>query len=217
MNNKPTIVIADDHPVFREGLRRVIERENAGCIVGEASDGGAAVRLVSQHKPDIALLDIAMPGDNGLVTARAIRRLRLDVALVFLTMFKEEDMFDEAMDLGAKGYVLKENAVNDLIGCLRAVAQGQYFISPAISHLLIRRTQRALGLGQQKAGLESLTPSERRILHLIARSMTSKEIATELFISPKTVENHRLNIMSKLDLHGNNALLRFALENRDKL
>lgn len=214
MKDEPTIVVADDHPVFREGLRRVIERENAGRIIGEASDGATALRLVREHKPSIALLDIAMPEQNGLAVAREIRRLRLKVAVVFLTMYKEEDMFDEAMDLGAKGYVLKENAVSDIISCLRAVAQDQYFISPAISHLLIRRAQRAQGLAQQKSGLESLTPSERRILHLISRGMTSKAIAVELFISPKTVENHRLNITAKLDLHGNNALLKFALENR---
>jgi DNA-binding NarL/FixJ family response regulator len=217
MKIKPCIVMADDHPIFREGLRRVIERENAGCIVGEASNGTEAEQMLLAHKPDIAVLDIAMPGSNGLSVARAVRRHRLQVAVVFLTMFNEEDMFDEAMDLGAKGYVLKENAVTDIIGCLRAVAKDQYFISPAISHLLVRRTERALGLAQQKAGLGSLTPSERRILHLIARSMTSKEIAAELFISPKTVENHRLNMAAKLDLHGNNALLMFALENRDKL
>ena len=103
-------------------------------------------------------------------------------------------MFNEAMDLGAKGYVLKENAVSDIIGCLHSVASGKHFISPAISHLLVRRTERARGLAEQTSGLSSLTPTERRILNLIARGKTSKEIATELFISPKTVENHRLNI-----------------------
>jgi DNA-binding NarL/FixJ family response regulator len=113
--------------------------------------------------------------------------------------------------------VLKENAVSDIIGCLRSVASGQYFISPAISHLLVRRTERSRGLASQTSGLSSLTPSERRILNLIARGKTSKEIAAELFISPKTVENHRQNIAGKLEIHGNNALLKFALENKDNL
>jgi len=215
--NEPTIVIADDHPVFCEGLRQIIEREKAGRIVAEAPDGGTALRLVLEHRPQIAVLDVVMPRKNGLGVAREIQRQRLNVSVVFLTMFKEDDMFNEAMDLGAKGYVLKENAVSDIIGCLRAVAEDQYFISPAISHLLVRRTQRAQGLAHQKSGLESLTPSERRILHLIARGRTSKEIATELSISPKTVENHRLNMTAKLDLHGNNALLKFALENKTGL
>jgi DNA-binding NarL/FixJ family response regulator len=217
MSPRPTIVIADDHPVLREGLRRIIEREDAGEILAEASDGAGALRLVREHQPRIALLDVVMPGNNGLAVAREIQRLRLPIAVVFLTMFKEEDMFNEAMDLGAKGYVLKENAVNDIVECLRAVAEERYFISPAISHLLVERTKRAHALVQQNTGLGALTPSERRILHLIARGMTSKEIAGQLFISPKTVENHRLNIAAKLELHGNNALLRFALENRANL
>ena len=217
MKANPSIVIADDHPIFREGLRKVIEHDHGGRVIAEAGDGETALRLIRERKPDIAVLDVVMPGLNGLKVARQIQREHLPVAVVFLTMFKEEDMFNEAMDAAAKGYVLKENAVSDIIGCLRSVASGQYFISPAISHLLVRRTERARGLAAQTSGLSSLTPSERRILNLIARGQTSKEIATELFISPKTVENHRLNIAGKLEIHGNNALLKFALENKDKL
>ncbi|MFO1499266.1 MAG: response regulator transcription factor [Verrucomicrobiota bacterium] len=213
----PTILIADDHPIFREGLRKVIETERGGRIVAEAADGNTAVQLIRQHKPDIAVLDIVIPQLNGLGVARAVQRQGLPVSIVILTMFKEEDLFNEAMDLGAKGYVLKENTVSDIIACLQSVAAGQYFISPAISHLLLRRTDRARGFASQTPGLGQLTPSERRILGLIARGKTSKEIATELFISPKTVENHRLNIAEKLSVHGNNALLKFALEHRDKL
>ena len=217
MKANPSIVIADDHPIFREGLRKVIEHDQGGRVIAEAGDGETALRLIRERKPDIAVLDVVMPGLNGLKVARQIQREHLPVAVVFLTMFKEEDMFNEAMDAAAKGYVLKENAVSDIIGCLRSVASGQYFISPAISHLLVRRTERARGLASQTPGLSSLTPSERRILNLIALGKTSKEIATELFISPKTVENHRLNIAGKLEIHGNNALLKFALENKDKL
>jgi len=217
MKANPSIVIADDHPIFREGLRKVIEHDRGGRVIAEAGDGETALRLIRERKPDIAVLDVVMPGLNGLKVARQIQREHLTVAVVFLTMFKEEDMFNEAMDAAAKGYVLKENAVSDIIGCLRSVASGQYFISPAISHLLVRRTERSRGLAAQTSGLSSLTPSERRILNLIARGKTSKEIATELFISPKTVENHRQNIAGKLEIHGNNALLKFALENKDNL
>jgi DNA-binding NarL/FixJ family response regulator len=217
MKANPSIVIADDHPIFREGLRKVIEHDHGGRVIAEAGDGETALRLIRERKPDIAVLDVVMPGLNGLKVARQIQREHLTVAVVFLTMFKEEDMFNEAMDAAAKGYVLKENAVSDIIGCLRSVASGQYFISPAISHLLVRRTERSRGLASQTSGLSSLTPSERRILNLIARGKTSKEIATELFISPKTVENHRQNIAGKLEIHGNNALLKFALENKDNL
>ena len=217
MKANPSIVIADDHPIFREGLRKVIKHDRGGRVIAEAGDGETALRLIRERKPDIAVLDVVMPGLNGLKVARQIQREHLTVAVVFLTMFKEEDMFNEAMDAAAKGYVLKENAVSDIIGCLRSVASGQYFISPAISHLLVRRTERSRGLASQTSGLSSLTPSERRILNLIARGKTSKEIATELFISPKTVENHRQNIAGKLEIHGNNALLKFALENKDNL
>lgn len=213
----PTILIADDHPIFREGLRKVIETKRGGRIVGEAADGTTAIQLIQQHKPDIAVLDIVIPQPNGLGVLRTIQRQRLPVAVVILTMFKEEDLFNEAMDLGAKGYVLKENTVSDIIACLQSVAAGQYFISPAISHLLLRRTERMRGFASQTPGLAQLTPSERRILGLVSRGKTSKEIAADLFISPKTVENHRLNIAEKLGVHGNNALLKFALENRDKL
>jgi DNA-binding NarL/FixJ family response regulator len=217
MKAYPAIVIADDHPIFREGLCKVIERDHGGRVVAEAGDGQAALRLIRERKPDIAVLDVVMPELNGLNVARQVQRERLAVAVVFLTMFKEEDMFNEAMDAGAKGYVLKENAVSDIIACLRSVVSGQYFISPAISDLLVRRTERVRGLAGQTPGLSSLTPSERRILNHIGRGKTSKEIAVELFISPKTVENHRVNIAAKLGIHGNNALLKFALENKDKL
>jgi len=217
MKAYPAIVIADDHPIFREGLCKVIERDHGGRVVAEAGDGRAALRLIRERKPDIAVLDVVMPELNGLNVARQVQRERLAVAVVFLTMFKEEDMFNEAMDAGAKGYVLKENAVSDIIACLRSVVSGQYFISPAISDLLVRRTERVRGLAGQTPGLSSLTPSERRILNHIGRGKTSKEIAVELFISPKTVENHRVNIAAKLGIHGNNALLKFALENKDKL
>jgi DNA-binding NarL/FixJ family response regulator len=217
MKAYPAIVIADDHPIFREGLCKVIERDHGGRVVAEAGDGQAALRLIRERKPDIAVLDVVMPELNGLNVARQVQRERLAVAVVFLTMFKEEDMFNEAMDAGAKGYVLKENAVSDIIACLRSVVSGQYFISPAISDLLVRRTERVRGLAGQTPGLSTLTPSERRILNYIGRGKTSKEIAVELFISPKTVENHRVNIAAKLGIHGNNALLKFALENKDKL
>lgn len=211
------LVIADDHPIFREGLRRVIEQHPEWHLIGEAADGPAALELIRKHQPSIAVLDIVMPKLNGLSVAREIQCSRLPTAVVFLTMFKEEDMFNEAMDAGAMGYVLKENAVDDILDCLQSVSQGQPFISPAISHLLLRRAERARGLADRRPGIHDLTPSERRILQMIALGKTTKDIASELYISPKTVENHRLNMAEKLDVHGNNALLRFALQHRAQL
>ena len=209
--------MADDHPIFREGLRRVIEQHPEWQLVGEAGDGQGALELIRHHEPAIAVLDIVMPKLSGLSIAREVQCARLPTAVVILTMFKEEDMFNEAMDAGAMGYVLKENAVDDILDCLQSVSQGQPFISPAISHLLLRRAARARGLAERRPGIHDLTPSERRILQMIAQGKTTKEIATELYISPKTVENHRLNMAEKLGVHGNNALLRFALQHHAQL
>ncbi|HYE32570.1 MAG TPA: response regulator transcription factor [Methylomirabilota bacterium] len=211
------IVIADDHPIFREGIRRVLEKHPDLAIVGEADDGKAALRLIAEHEPEVALLDISMPGLSGLEAARELGKSKSTTKVVLLTMFKEEDMLMEAMDAGVRGYVLKENAVLDIVSCLRKVAAGEYFISPAISHLLVKRNTRARELAQERPGLASLTPMERRVLALIADGKTSKEIGKELFISPKTVDNHRFNTAAKLGLHGPNALLKFAMEKRSSL
>ena len=199
---------------FRTGL--VMSLLGSG-VLAYADTGPRALALIAEHLPAIAVLDVVMPEMNGLGVARELQRRRLPTAVVFLTMFKEEDIFNEAMDVGALGYVLKENAVGDLLNCLRSVAKKEYFISPAISNLLLRRSERARGLAERTPGLTDLTPSERRILGMVSLGKTSKEIAAALYISPKTVENHRLNVAAKLGLHGNNALLKFALENRARL
>jgi len=211
------VLIVDDHPLFRRGLREVIEESNRFVVVGEASDGEEAIRLVSELGPDVAVVDIDMPRFNGLQLARAIRKLGLPVRIVFLTMYKEEDMFNAAMDLGVKGYVVKESAADDILTALDRVAQGETFVSQAISRMQQRRSERARQLLLSKPQIDSLTPTERRILKLIAEDRTSKEIAELLGISVKTVENHRLNICHKLNLHGSHSLLKFAFDNRSYL
>ena len=132
-------------------------------------------------------------------------------------MHKDEDLFNEAMDAGAKGYVLKDSVVTDIIQSVRAAQEGRHFISPQLSSYLLNRNARAASLIKQKPGLNNLTPTERRILKLIAENKTSREIASELFISTRTVENHRANICAKLELHGAHALLKFALEHKSAL
>ncbi len=216
-NDQIRVVIADDHPIFRKGLLQVIEIEPDLAIVGEAADGQTALEQIKTQQPDVAVLDIDMPRKNGFVLAREIADCKLPVKIVFLTMYKEENAFNRALDLGVKGYLLKDSAVTDIVAGIRAVANGQHFISPAISSYLINRHTRAGRLADEKPGLKDLTPTERRILKLIADNKTSKEIAAELFISARTVDNHRTNIATKLELHGSHALLKFAFDHKSEL
>lgn len=216
--SKPTrILIADDHPIFRRGLRDVVKEDDSVQLLGEAGDGAEALRLIEELKPQVAVLDHDMPKLNGLQVAQAVRRQKLPAALVMLTMFKEERLFNEAMDAGFLGYVLKENAASDLIQCIHAVAARRAFISPVLSPFLLQRGARATALAQEKPGLEKLTPAERRILKLIAADFTSKEIAEQLGVSFHTVENHRSNISAKLGLSGSHSLLKFAYDNKSSL
>lgn len=217
MTGPITILIADDHPLFRKGLRQAIEADASFRIVDEAKDGESALKKMSELRPAIAILDIDMPGKNGFEVAKEAGKLLLPVAIIFLTMYREEDMFSAAMDLGVKGYVLKENAVSDIMDAIRVVAGGSYYISPLISDFLVRRGERSRLVRKQHPLLESLTPAERRILTLISENSTSKQIADLLNISPKTVENHRLNIVKKLKLQGAHSLLKFALEHKSSL
>ena len=211
------IVIADDHPVFRRGLRQIIELERDLKIVGEAGDGEEALRMIRELGPEVALLDINMPGLKGFDVAREVRRSGLAARVIFLTMFDDERMFNEALNVGAKGYLLKDSAISDVVNCVRAVAAGQHYISPAISGYLVNRSARRAAFDERTPGLSELTPAERRILRLIAEHRTSREIAEELSISHRTVENHRHSICHKLGLHGSNALVRYALEHRHEL
>jgi DNA-binding NarL/FixJ family response regulator len=158
-----------------------------------------------------------MPKLDGFGVAREITRLKLPVEIVFLTLHKAEDLFNDAMDLGAKGYLLKESAISEIVDSIKAVAGGNHYLSPSISSYLMRRKTRAEDLIKEKPSLDTLTPAGRRILLLIAADKTSKEIAEELFIHYRTVENHRTNICQKLGIRGHNALLKFALQHRSKL
>ena len=216
-SNEIRVVIADDHPIFRRGLRQVIDMETDVVVVGEAGDGMTAFGQIETLKPDVAVLDIDMPGKNGFTLAQEIGDCKLPVNIIFLTMYKEENAFNRALDLGVKGYLLKDSAVTEIVAGIRAVARGDHFISPAISSFLVNRSGRARSLEEQKPGLKDLTTMERRILKLIVENKTSKEIAGELFISARTVDNHRTNIATKLDLHGSHALLKFAFDHKSDL
>jgi DNA-binding NarL/FixJ family response regulator len=217
MADRVKVLIVDDHPLFRQGLRQLVEADARFELVGESGDGEAALRLINEKRPDIAVLDVNLPGLSGLEIAQKLQSKGSLTRLVILTMHKEEETFNRALDLGVLGFVLKENAVQDIVTSLVAVARGGHYLSPSISGYLVRRRDRAGALAARKPALEDLTKAERRILKLIAEKKTSREIGAELSISPRTVEAHRSNICEKLELRGSHSLLQFALENRAAL
>jgi len=211
MHRPIRVLIADDHPLFREGVRSILRNQTDIEVVGESSDGAQTLEALTSLAPDILVTDLDMPVMGGLALMKTIRDEGRPVDLIVLTMYQEEDMFNEAMDLGVKGYVLKENAVQDIVAALRAVADGGYYVSPSMSGHLVGRSRRETGCALD---LTALTTMERRILKFIAQNLTSREISALLFITPKTVENHRTSICSKLHLRGSHSLLKFAIENR---
>ena len=186
-------------------------------LIGEAADGAAAMAEIQRLSPQVAVLDVQIPGMDGLALARALRKRDPAPAIILLTMFKEERLLDSALDLGVQGYLLKDNAVTDLIAAIKAVAQGKLYLSPSISGYLVRRNQRQAALASRHPSIEALTPMERRVLKLTAQGLSCKDIAAELFISHRTVETHRNNVARKLELRGDHRLLQFAIEHRAEL
>lgn len=211
------ILIADDHPLIRKGLRQVIEAETNFEVIGEAADGRQALNLILQHQPQITILDVTMPELGGFEVASELRQRKLDVAIIFLTMHNDKTLFNKALDVGSKGYVLKDSALDEIVDALTAVAKGRPFVSAALSGYLLQRMDRIGLLAQQVPGLNDLTATEKRVLKLIAQYKTSKEIAEELHIHYRTVDNHRTNISAKLGLQGSHALLKFAVEHQAEL
>ena len=215
-NESVSIVFADDHPIVRKGLREILVDEAAFRIVGECSDGSEAIESIRTLRPDIALLDIDMPGMTGLDVAAIVHRDRLDTAILFLTITDSIEMFNRAMDYGVMGYILKDAAVEDLVRGIMTVLRGQYFFSSALASRVLME-QRDAAAPALPARLSDLTSTERTVLRFIAEDKSTQEIADLLSVSTRTVDSHRLHITRKLDLHGSYALVRFALQNRDIL
>ena len=217
MADEITIIIADDHPIVRQGLRQTIEEDKQLRVVAEASNGREAVEAIETHSPQITILDVDMPVMNGFDVARTIRERKLSTEIIFLTMHRDEDLFNEAIDLGAKGFVLKDSALTDIIECIKTVAAREHYASHALTSFLINRSRRAIGLAETKPTINDLTPTERRVLKLIAENLTTKDIGEQLGVSPRTVEKHRANICEKLNLHGTHSLFKFALQHKSEL
>jgi two-component system, NarL family, response regulator NreC len=199
------ILIADDHALFREGLKALIAPEEFQ-VVAEAGNGQEAIRLAQQHQPEIALLDISMPGLNGVDAAREVLRASPRSRVMVLTMHKDNAYLAEALRAGARGYILKSRGTVELLEALREVARGEIYISPGLSRAVAESY-----LGGDAAIASPLSPREREVLQLIAEGRTTKEIAATLFISYKTAESHRQRIMGKLDIHETASLVRYAI------
>jgi two-component system response regulator DegU len=212
-----TVLIADDHPIFRRGLCDILAGDPSLRLVGEAGDGEEAWRLIQELRPVVAVLDIHMPKRSGIELGRLVLQQRLPLELIILTMDAEEGLLHEALDLGVKGYLLKENAIPELLRAIHRVAGGDCYICPTLSTALVRRNAAWAALHEQKVGLAKLTPTERQILKLISEDRTSKEIAEVLRCSVRTVETHRQNISHKLELSGSHSLLRFAFDHKAQL
>ena len=212
MPDQIRLLIADDHPIVRNGLSFKITQDGRFKIVAEAGDGETALSLIQEMQPDIAILDIDMPKLDGLQVARKIVELNLKTKTILLTLHKDEDFFRTAMEIGAKGYFLKENAAEEIVAGVQAVSEGRTYVSAAMSVYLLR--QQAITTTPAEILAAQLTPAERNILKLISLGETSKGIGQKLSLSYRTIENHRTNMCRKLDIVGTNALLRFALEHK---
>jgi DNA-binding NarL/FixJ family response regulator len=199
------VLLADDHRMFTQSLRTILEREKF-VVVGEAVDGREAVTMAEEHRPDVAILDMAMPVLNGLSAAREIEKISPHTRLIILTSFPDEQYVLDALRAGVTGYVLKTRASSDLIQAIQDVSRGSLYLSEGLSRDAVRAY-----LAQEDNASESLSGREREILQLIAEGKSTKEIAASLTLSVKTIETHRARLMAKLDIHETAGLVRYAI------
>jgi two-component system response regulator NreC len=213
MSPRLRILIADDHTLFREGVRKLLEDQPGIEVVGEASDGREAVRKVHTLRPDVVLMDIAMPSLNGLEATRQIKRDHPEVSVLVLTMYDHEEYFRQVLEAGASGYIIKRAATSDLVAAIFAVYNGEAVLSPSITRLLLEDYFRRES-DKSETEPDLLSPREREILQLIAEGNTSREIAEILSLSIKTVQSHRSSLMQKLDLHDRGDLIKYAIQKK---
>ena len=209
--NNIRVLLADDHIIMRKGLRLLLERQPNITVVGEASDGRECVELAQAEKPDVIVMDLAMPNLNGIEAARQIVSHNPHVAVAVLSMHSDESYVIRALKAGARAYLLKDSAESDLLGAIKALSDGKSFFSPAISRLLVEDYMRQLERKGIEDSYELLTTREREILQLLAEGKSNKEVATMLNLSLYTVETHRTHILQKLNLHTVPELILYAV------
>jgi two-component system response regulator NreC len=209
--SKIQILLVDDHEIVRTGLRMMLLAEDDLDIVGEVNSGEEALQAVKELKPDVVLMDVAMPGIGGIEATRKIKTANADTAVLALTMHEDEQYFFEMLNAGASGYIPKRAAPDDLVSAIRVVNQGNVFLYPTLAKLLVKDFLDRAELGSIPV-VEELTPREREVLTHIAEGYTNREIAENLVISVKTVDRHRENIMQKLNLHNRVELVKYAIE-----
>jgi DNA-binding NarL/FixJ family response regulator len=208
------VVLADDHGLLRKGIRSVLAQDPAITIVGEAGDGQQAVRLAEEARPDVVILDIAMPHLNGIEAAAQIARRDKRAGILILSMYSDEEYLVRALNAGVRGYLLKDSAEPDLVRAVRAVAAGKTFFSPAIVDMLLDDYVHRLQQTPLQDSYDLLTEREKQVLQLLAEGKTNKEVATALQLGVSTIETHRLNLMQKLNLHNTAELVLYAVKKK---
>lgn len=212
MADKIAIMIVDDHPLFREGLKSIIGRDQRYEIVDEAGSGQSALEKAEKIKPDLIMVDLSLPDMSGIQLTRKILAKLPQIKIIIVTMHSKVDYMAEAFQAGATGFVVKESAAEGLLKGIETVLKGDYFLDSAVSTQVVETLKKLPGKETKinDAVYGTLTAREQEILRLLAEGLSAKDIARKLFISPKTVENHRANLMNKLDLHSTIELVRYA-------
>jgi len=208
------ILLADDHTLFRQGVRTLLASETDMEVVGEAADGSAAVERAAELKPDVVLLDIGMPGPSSFETTRQIKRNRPETKVLFLSMYDDEDYLLEGMEVGANGYVLKDSPALQLVAAVRDVYRGGSYLSPRMLSQLVNDFRTRVKTSDRTPRFASLTPREKEVLKMLAEGNSVKEVATQLNLSVKTVEAHKFNLMRKLDIHNKAHLVQYAIQKK---